>query len=111
MYRYPTPHLNDTFTPTNSMNCAFYFKLDPPYLFNMTSDPGENNPIDINSDSKYQDVISAVAKAKENHRNSIPHVESSLTFAKILWYPHLLSCCNFPFCSCMEEKYKTQDIK
>ena len=111
MYRYPIEQLNGTFTFINAMVCGSYFHLDPPFLFDMTLDPGENNPIDIESDPKYREVIYTVAKAKDSHRNSISYVESCLTFAKTQWYPHLLSCCNFPFCSCMEEKYKTQDIK
>lgn len=110
VYRAPSHDLNITYTWAD-IHCTTYVHLRPPFLFNINSDPGENHPLKLDSDPKYQDIVTLIDKATEKHRKSISYVKSSLTFWKLLWYPHLQPCCNFPLCYCMEEKYKTEDIR
>ena len=109
VYRAPSKDLNITYTAFD-IDCPNYVQLNPPYLFNIDMDPGENNPISIESNTKYKAIVSVIDKATEKHKNSIPKVESMLTLWRVLWYPHLQPCCNFPTCSCLEEKYKTDNM-
>ena len=110
IYRAPSNDLNITYTAAH-FNCHNYVHLNPQFLFNINSDPGENHPLSIETDPKYQDIVTIIDKATEKHTQSIPHVESMLSFRRVLWYPHLQPCCNFPLCSCMDRKYKNEDIR
>ena len=76
----------------------------------MTSDPGENQPVNIESEPKYREIVATINEATEKHRNSIPEVENRLTLAKIVWYPHLQPFCNFPRFTCVDDKYRDEDI-
>ena len=109
VHRAPSRNLNMTYTAFD-IDCPNYVYLNPPYLFNIDMDPGENNPIHIDSSTKYTAIVSAINKASEKHKKRIPKVESMLTLWRVLWYPHLQPCCNFPTCSCLEAKYKEDNI-
>ena len=109
VYRAPSLNLSDPYSVT-AIACRAYPYFEPPLLFNITSDPGENQPINVESDPKYKEIVSAINEATEKHRNSIPEVDSKMTFAKTFWYPHLQPFCNFPRFKCIEEKYKDEDI-
>ncbi|XP_060083865.1 steryl-sulfatase-like [Ylistrum balloti] len=87
-------------------NCWDAIKLERPYLYDITSDPGENRPIDISSDKKYKEIAELMIKATEDHKNSIAPVDCRLSFFKLLWRPYMQPCCNFPYCSCVDIKYK-----
>ncbi|XP_069116833.1 steryl-sulfatase-like [Argopecten irradians] len=87
-------------------NCEDAIKFEQPILYDITSDPGESKPIDISSDKKYKDLAELMIKATEEHKASIVPVDCRLTFFKILWRPHMQPCCNFPYCSCSDHKYK-----
>ena len=104
-YRFPN-FLPESHLSTESLHCRRARHLDPPYLFDMTSDPGEMRPIDINSNSEYKKIVNIVDEATQKHIKSIQEVKSRLKMVDISWYPHLQPCCNFPLCSCTEEKYK-----
>ena len=77
---------------------------EKPLVFDMTSDPSESQPLDP-SDIQYQKVIEATEKAKLEHENTLKDIPSSWRFHEIVWHPHLQPCCNFPYCSCTDQKY------
>lgn len=88
-------------------SCNNAIALNPPKLYDITSDPGETTP--IQSDLQiYKDVSEIVNIAILNHRKSLTPVESQFTWGKLApklsWQP----CCNgvFPFnCLCVDKKY------
>ncbi|XP_033736263.1 LOW QUALITY PROTEIN: steryl-sulfatase-like [Pecten maximus] len=87
-------------------NCRDAVKLPRPALYDITSDPGENKPIDITSYQKYKDLAEIMIKATEKHKASIVPVDCRLSLFKLLWRPHMQPCCNFPYCSCVDDKYQ-----
>ncbi|XP_021378066.1 steryl-sulfatase-like isoform X1 [Mizuhopecten yessoensis] len=91
---------------TFTCRCRDAIKLERPYLYDITSDPGENRPIDITSDQKYKELAELMIKATEEHTSSIVPVDCRLSFFKMLWRPQMQPCCNFPYCSCVDSKYK-----
>lgn len=86
-------------------NCAKAHQLNPPELFELTSDPGETKPLYISSDEEYKIIVETMLKAKQEHKKSAVPAESQVTFYKVMWWPHLQPCCNFPYCSCKDTKY------
>ncbi|XP_045187267.2 steryl-sulfatase-like isoform X2 [Mercenaria mercenaria] len=88
-------------------SCNFDVALTTPKLYDMTSDLGESNPIDANSNT-YKEISSIILQAIDNHKNSVEPVETQFTWKKLApkltWQP----CCNgrFPFkCLCTDPKY------
>ena len=107
-YRYPDYLPNKTVC-RYACSCKKALVLDPPVLFDMTSDPGENNPIRIDSNPKFTEIAELVDKAVEDHRKSIEPYENQFILPKLLWNPGLQTCCNFPYCSCVDPKYPNPD--
>ncbi|KAL4235555.1 hypothetical protein ACF0H5_003951 [Mactra antiquata] len=88
-------------------SCNHAFVLDTPLLYDITSDPGETNPIDSNS-KQYKDIVPVILEAMKQHKNSIEPTTSQFSFRKVAprfdWQP----CCNgtFPFnCYCTDPKF------
>ena len=79
--------------------------MDPPVLYDMTSDPGEHRPIRIDTDEKYRKIAAIIETAVKNHKKSIKPVQNQFQLSKVMWLPHLQTCCNFPYCSCTDPKY------
>ena len=96
----------------NSTKCTFAcscnnaVKFKQPKLYELTSDPGERNPIDSSS-LEYSDIMKVIAAETDSHKASLPPVESQFTFAKLRWRHSLQQCCNgtFPHCQCTDLKY------
>lgn len=72
---------------------------DPPLLFDITTDPGEMNPIDP-SNQQHKDIIQQIKVAVSKHQEYVKPVPSQLDV--VLWRPWLQSCCNYPYCKCIE---------
>lgn len=71
----------------------------------MSSDPGEQRPIPINSDKEYQQLVDIMLKALDAHIQSVGIVDSQLTIPRMMWNPLLQPCCNFPSCKCSDPRY------
>lgn len=91
--------------------CRDAIKLDKPELYELTSDPGERNPLDIDSTEEYKKLAAIMNKAKEEHEKTVAHVQPQLSLYNSLWRPHMQPCCNFPYCSCEDSKYKNYEYK
>lgn len=70
-----------------------------PLLFNLQSDPGENNPLDSSS-LDYKEVLSFIAGMVTDHTSMLSPVESQLSAVKNSFSLKRQMCCNYPFCSC-----------
>ena len=107
-YRFPNYLPNQTVC-RYACFCSRALILNPPVLFDMTSDPEENKPIKIDTDPEYTKIADAINKAVENHKNSIAPCENQFVLQKLLWSPGLQTCCNFPHCHCTDSKYPNPD--
>ncbi|XP_061172195.1 steryl-sulfatase-like [Saccostrea echinata] len=87
-------------------SCSNTIKQDPPLLYDMTSDPGERNPINYTSNPTLQKIVEKITDAISEHKKSVGTPESRMTFFKLLWRPWFQPCCNFPSCSCSDPLYK-----
>ncbi|CAG2106577.1 unnamed protein product [Medioppia subpectinata] len=85
---------------------AHVVHYNPPLLYNIASDPGENISIDINSDIKYQRIVDKISEEVKNHKQSVASVPSQFDFENTIWRPWLQPCCQFPTCSCSENQVK-----
>lgn len=90
------PELFDSF-------CADVIHLDPPRLYDITSDPAESNPL---NSSQYPGVTNTMLLALTDHKQSIVAVPNQFTLAKIVWIPWKQDYCNFPACSCEDELFQ-----
>lgn len=86
-------------------SCRHARVLDPPKLYDLTSDPEENHPIRSDLDLETKLITDKIYSALVDHIRSIQPVESQFSLKRILWLPWLQNCCNFPSCSCIDEKY------
>ncbi|KAJ8314148.1 hypothetical protein KUTeg_008709 [Tegillarca granosa] len=86
-------------------SCSKAHQLNPPELFELTSNPGETKPLNISSNKDYEIIVESMLKAKQEHEKSAVPAESQVTFYKVMWWPHLQPCCNFPYCSCKDTKF------
>ena len=77
-------------------------KYDPPLLFNIATDPKEDNAIDIESDPKYKKIIEQIEEAVVAHKNSVKPVPNQFDFWNSVWRPWLQPCCQLPTCQCQE---------
>ena len=80
--------------------------LDPPVLYDVTSDPEENHPIRSDQDEETKQITDRIITALAEHLKSIKPVDSQFTAKAIMWLPQLQECCNFPYCSCIDKKYE-----
>uniref|UniRef100_A0A7S3PJ43 Sulfatase N-terminal domain-containing protein n=1 Tax=Aplanochytrium stocchinoi TaxID=215587 RepID=A0A7S3PJ43_9STRA len=81
-------------------------KHDPPLLYDIRTDPGEENVLTADSFSKYDEIMEKVNRALEKHQKTIdqfPNQESQVKMTQTpLLLPHV--CCDFPrSCQCNKE--------
>ena len=74
-------------------NCSLSHYHDPPLIFDINQDPGEQFPLDP---SKQQDLIERAASLVQKHRQTIIPVPSQLGSHDSNVQP----CCNPPLCAC-----------
>jgi arylsulfatase A-like enzyme len=75
---------------------------DPPLLYDVTHDPYERNKLD-SSLEVHQNVILKMKQAMKNHQQEMRPVPKQLGYPNAWPNPRLQPCCNFPYCSCIEE--------
>lgn len=82
----------------------------PPSVFNLATDPSEQNDLKLANSSKYQQIVQTVKEAAERHRKSLESSafapDEQLNLWNSIWRPDLQPCCNFPWCRCLEERRK-----
>jgi len=78
-------------------NLQYY---NPPLIFELLSDPGEQNSIKASA-NVVQNVLQEVNMAVEKHNASIKPVQSQISLQQ--FYPWLQICCNPPICYCKEQ--------
>ena len=83
--------------------CDGALHLDPPKLYDLTSDPAATLPLDL---GQHPAVVSAMLEALEEHRGSLTEVPSQFTWSRLSWQPWKQPCCNFPSCACEDDKFK-----
>ncbi|CAK8677583.1 unnamed protein product [Clavelina lepadiformis] len=74
-------------------NCSLSHYHDPPLIFDINRDPGEQFPLDP---SKQQDLVERTASLVQKHRQTIIPVPSQLGSHDSNVQP----CCNPPLCAC-----------
>ncbi|XP_028415082.1 arylsulfatase E-like [Dendronephthya gigantea] len=72
---------------------------DPPLLYDITNDPYESNPLETGD---YKDVILKMKEATKRHKLGVKPVPSQLSYPHNVWRSSLQPCCNFPYCTCVE---------
>ncbi|CAD5113805.1 DgyrCDS2970 [Dimorphilus gyrociliatus] len=85
-------------------------KLDVPQLYNIEEDPYEDRLLDI-EEEKYADIVKKINKGVAEHRSSIEPSPSQFNILRILPRPWLQPCCNFPFCTCKDQKYAGKNLE
>ncbi|OCT94167.1 arylsulfatase D L homeolog isoform X1 [Xenopus laevis] len=74
---------------------------DPPLLFEISADPSESNPLQLELKPQYVQAINRIKQAVAEHQRTISPVPQQLSFMNNLWKPWLQPCCGtFPFCWC-----------
>ncbi|KAH1186516.1 hypothetical protein KIL84_019265 [Mauremys mutica] len=77
---------------------------DPPLLFDLSRDPSEARPLSPATEPLFDTVISRIARAVQEHRQTLTPVPQQLSLYNIMWKPWLQPCCGtFPFCWCDKE--------
>ncbi|XP_071079400.1 steryl-sulfatase-like [Haliotis cracherodii] len=86
-------------------NCAAAITLEPPHLYDMTSDPGEKQPMNA---TDHPQVYKKMMHALEEHVQNVKPVPNQYTFRNVMWRPWLQMCCNnnYPSCTCQDDKFK-----
>ncbi|KAL8576161.1 hypothetical protein ACOMHN_027819 [Nucella lapillus] len=83
--------------------CLNAYHLDPPKLYELTSDPTASVPL---SGEDHPQVVSAIVKAVRQHQDSVQEVPSQFTWWRLMWQPWNQPCSNFPDCFCEDEKFE-----
>jgi len=78
---------------------------DPPLMYNLAEDPSEDIPLDA-SEPKYAAIWNYAKQKLQEHRATIEKSPNMFSIPNLLPRPWLQPCCNFPYCSCEDEKYK-----
>ncbi|KAJ8308874.1 hypothetical protein KUTeg_013748 [Tegillarca granosa] len=86
-------------------SCQSSITLDPPVLYELTSDPGERQPIKTSTSKEYQEIANKINMALHHHKDGIVPVEKQFSLHNLWWQPRLQICCNFPICECIDSKY------
>ncbi|XP_041437722.1 arylsulfatase H isoform X1 [Xenopus laevis] len=74
---------------------------EPPLLFEISKDPSESSPLQLELKPQYVQAINRIKQAIAEHQRTITPVPQQLTFMNNLWRPWLQPCCGtFPFCWC-----------
>ncbi|XP_041352309.1 steryl-sulfatase-like [Gigantopelta aegis] len=91
-------------------HCANSITLDPPYLYDMTSDPGERRPMNA---TDLPEIYHKMQEALKDHQQGLIPVETQYSLAKLFWRPWLQPCCNsnYPTCSCTDPKFNNKKYK
>lgn len=72
---------------------------DPPLLYDIAHDPYERKK---HNASQHKDIIAKIKRATKEHKSSVKPVPSQMSYPKNAWSLFLQPCCNFPYCSCVE---------
>ncbi|KAG8450629.1 hypothetical protein GDO86_003052 [Hymenochirus boettgeri] len=111
--------MTPVFFPEGSGNCYDTFicdcegervtHLNPPLLFELSSDPSEATPLYANP--QYMEVIHHIQLAVTEHQKTISSVPQQLSYMNNRWKPWLQPCCGtFPFCVCHKDINVTSTI-
>ncbi|XP_069802361.1 steryl-sulfatase-like [Dendropsophus ebraccatus] len=75
---------------------------NPPLLFDLSRDPGEENPLTPQTEPNFYNILRTIEEATKNHRANIPEVDNQLTVKNVIWKPWLQACCSswIEFCYC-----------
>ncbi|KAK3093982.1 hypothetical protein FSP39_022467 [Pinctada imbricata] len=84
--------------------CFQSIKLEEPLLYEMVSDPGEENPVNLKDHMK---IVQIIQEAVKKHKESIQPVPLMMTWYKGLWRPNMQPCCNFPYCNCKDPVHQS----
>ena len=81
---------------------------DPPLIYDITNDPTESTPLNIDEPS-VQDVLIKVNEAIDNHRATLTNVPYQFSILRMMPRPWAQPCCGvFPFCACSEPSYTSE---
>ena len=83
----------------------FHTVHDPPLIFDMATNPYEDKPLSV-TDPRFSTIVQAAEDAVRHHEESVVVVENQMSDENHKFNPYLMPCCNFPFCSCKDEKRK-----
>ncbi|KAK3093631.1 hypothetical protein FSP39_018297 [Pinctada imbricata] len=84
--------------------CFQSIQLEEPLLYEMVSDPGEENPENI---IDHMEIVKTIQEAVKKHKESLQPVPSMMTWYKVLWRPNMQPCCNFPYCNCKDPVHQS----
>ncbi|KAK7504182.1 hypothetical protein BaRGS_00004486 [Batillaria attramentaria] len=84
------------------LRCDGAFHLDPPHLYDITLDPGETSPVDL---QQHADIQRKMLLELRVHLKSVVPVPSQFTLRSLIWQPWKQPCCTFPKCSCQDKKF------
>ncbi|PVD27835.1 hypothetical protein C0Q70_13010 [Pomacea canaliculata] len=93
---------NDYNTDKLGAACSDVLHLDPPRLYDITSDPAETSPLDSKS---YPEVVKTMLSALADHKKSLVAVPNQFSFSRLLWIPWKQAYCKFPACSCQDKQF------
>ncbi|KAM8977112.1 LOW QUALITY PROTEIN: arylsulfatase H-like [Pelodytes ibericus] len=107
-------YITPVFYPKGAVGCYNAFMCtcegghvthhEHPLLYELSTDPSESNPLQSQSELKYEAVIHKIELAIAEHIKTITNVPQQLSLANIMWKPWLQLCCGtFPFCWCDKE--------
>ena len=85
--------------------CADATPLDPPPLFDLTSDPSERHPLLAEDLPEYWDLVKLMREELERHKRSIVPVPNMFSVYNMLWRPWNQPYCNFPHFKCADPKF------
>lgn len=86
--------------------CNDALPLDPPHLYDMTSDPGERHPLLDKDLKEYPALVKIMREALAKHSASILPVPNVFSFENLMWKPWKQPFCNFPRFQCEDNKFK-----
>ena len=85
--------------------CDRASRHDPPLLYNIGRDPSEIQQLSV---VEYAEVVALINQAVDDHVKSIPAgIPSQFTPLKLAPRLLLRSCCNFPYCDCVDPVFNT----
>ncbi|XP_029410177.1 arylsulfatase E isoform X2 [Nannospalax galili] len=77
---------------------------DPPLLFELSADPGENHPLTAETEPAFEQVVATLQRAAATHRATLLVMRQQLGSIYNVWRPWLQPCCGrFPRCWCDTE--------
>ncbi|XP_076777071.1 arylsulfatase L-like isoform X2 [Arvicanthis niloticus] len=97
-----------TFDPPDSGSCmgpglcpcaGAVTEHDPPLLYELTSDPGEERPLAPGTEPAYAEVVAKLRQEHDVHHRSVGSIPQQLGSIYNVWLPWLQPCCG-RFCAC-----------